>query len=1068
MRNQNIVQNTLKIVLLVILLGSSWTIFAQSNVLKLDTSYLDIIGFDARDGLTAGYTTRVVQDSLENIWVGSLAGLNKYNGVTFKTFINDPKDNKSLPYDDVSPSFTDSYGRIWMVFSEQKGAIYNSKNAAFIPLDYTFNFISFRDPNGYIWGIKDEKWTVAHEKDFYIKEDTVRIDKENIHTILNQNLLPIVNVALALKVTFNIVDSTLLFVDNDQLFCYNIDYKTCRLNLKFRKELPFSACALCKIYGNFITDKETGIIHVFNHDQYVAYSIYDGKLVSTLKYPKSIQPYKPHLIDIYHNIWLTDEYKNLYRFNPSTSIIEYIRTIREATSNFGKNKGVYSISNDKLGNVYFTTTGLGLYTYNISRERFKYIGDRHLGPSMNLFPLRNGQVVVKKALELSLFNKATNKLDLFFKDKKNKPYNMLFFYEDDRNNAYIILSSHFVKKIDYIYQLNKEYKPMLLSKSNTYLYEKPWHNYYLLHQNDYIWMVEYYESDSISTIKKPMIIFSRISPTRKGDLFSDTIIINNPLIHNSDHFGKILKGKNGDVWVANNETGLIKYNIKTKTKAIYTPTKDANTMPSNVVYDMVLDPVKGDSILWFGTNKGLCRFNFLNEEIKVFTMTHGLPNNVIYGILFDKRNNLWLSSNQGLSLFNPKTLEIRNFEFADGLQHSEFNKFGTAKDNEGILYFSGVGGLTYFNPEEFYKKPIDSKINIFAIKVLNHELAYDTDEPKPNQYLTQPVELTKDIIFTNEDKMITFQFALMDLSSPSKNKYRYKLSGLSDDWIELGSKSEVTFINLAPGKYTFTVNGANHDGHWSRHTRDLNFEVLGPWWKKTWFYLLLISIVFSIVVLFFRQRENNRQILHTLRNKISRNLHDDIGSTMSSISLFGTVAQKHLHNKESIEYKMLQKINESADQVMEAINDIVWAINADNDKLNDVIQRMRAYISGLSNASDTKITTDFQEQVFEISLNMVERRNLYLIFKECVNNAIKYSQALELKISLYEKDGWIHLNVVDNGIGFDQQLEDEKLSLGGNGLKNIKNRSEELSGKLDIISTKQAGTKIYFKFKIKK
>lgn len=126
MRNQFIVKNTLKIVLLVILLGSSWTIFAQSNVLKLDTTYLDIIGFDARDGLTAGYTTKVVQDSLENMWIGSLVGLNKNNGVTFETFINDPLNKKSLVNDNVFPIFTDSYNRLWLVSTNQQGVIYNN------------------------------------------------------------------------------------------------------------------------------------------------------------------------------------------------------------------------------------------------------------------------------------------------------------------------------------------------------------------------------------------------------------------------------------------------------------------------------------------------------------------------------------------------------------------------------------------------------------------------------------------------------------------------------------------------------------------------------------------------------------------------------------------------------------------------------------------------------------------------------------------------------------------------------------------------------------------------------
>jgi len=227
------------------------------------------------------------------------------------------------------------------------------------------------------------------------------------------------------------------------------------------------------------------------------------------------------------------------------------------------------------------------------------------------------------------------------------------------------------------------------------------------------------------------------------------------------------------------------------------------------------------------------------------------------------------------------------------------------------------------------------------------------------------------------------------------------------------------------------------------------------------FFVLLLLIFFLIRRYRSRIEKDRKQIeelnrIMELRQRLSADMHDDIGSTLSSISLY--THSLWMQSDNATEKAVLEKIKQNAQNVQENLGDIIWSVNPNMDSMEQIISRMRAF--GADMTEHAGITLHFQitEGITALPLNMLVRKNLYLIYKEAVNNAIKYSGCSQLKVSLWLKAAHLVMEIVDNGKGFDVNTSSQ-----GNGLRNMRKRTAEINGELLISSTKDEGTSIVFK-----
>ena len=327
----------------------------------------------------------------------------------------------------------------------------------------------------------------------------------------------------------------------------------------------------------------------------------------------------------------------------------------------------------------------------------------------------------------------------------------------------------------------------------------------------------------------------------------------------------------GVFWMGTEE-GFVRIEFKEKSEApilkwYSNNPASVNSLNYNYV-SCILDDPSDKNYLWICTKGGgLNRLNKSTGDFLHLTAKNGLPNDVVYGIVTDSAGNIWGSTNKGIfCLFAPKTTgdqkwEFRNFSKSDGLQDDEFNTNAYAKFPDGRLAFGGVNGLNIFTPTEVLSSGFAPNVFITNILIGNQPV-----EPGDETgILKHAIEQTKSISLTHVQDILTLEFSALDLTAPLQNKYRYQMIGIDNDWVESGTRRSATYLHLPAGTYTFKVQGSNSQGQWSEKITELEVQVLPPWWRSWWAYLiyaLLIALCIRAYFLFSVNRAKLRAQLN--------------------------------------------------------------------------------------------------------------------------------------------------------------------------------------------------------------
>ncbi|HEY3385290.1 MAG TPA: two-component regulator propeller domain-containing protein [Saprospiraceae bacterium] len=502
----------------------------------------------------------------------------------------------------------------------------------------------------------------------------------------------------------------------------------------------------------------------------------------------------------------------------------------------------------------------------------------------------------------------------------------------------------------------------------------------------------------------------------------------------------MIESKDGSIWIGSQNRGLCRLHPQSGQIKHYEHDKsNPASLPDNGVYDLYEDPY---GKLWIATENGFAVMEPQQHTFKTFTTNDGLCNNDVFSILPDQQGILWLATNNGLSKFEPESKTFKNYYITDGLPTHSLSGAVT-RTNDDMLYFGTTGMISYCRPEMMKINHRIPHVIITNVRIFDEEVPVMRDGEN-----LQPIHLSY------RRNMITLDFAALNFTNPSLNQYAYRLEGFDDNWIYSGEKQSATFTNLDGGTYTFRVKGANNDGIWNEEGAMVLLIVHPPFWKTWWFYLLCSILVSVLLFAAYRIRINQLLRLQQIRLRISRDLHDDIGSTLSSISMISSMAAKQ--NPEPKKAKdLFGTISSASQQAMELMSDIVWSINPKNDKMEMIITRMRQYASETLEASQIAFHLDVDKESYNLSLPIDKRKDFYLIFKEAINNLAKYSQASKAHIRIESKKQELHMSITDNGKGFDPQA-----SYSGNGLKNMRSRAAQIHGELNIVSTPGEGTTI--------
>lgn len=493
--------------------------------------------------------------------------------------------------------------------------------------------------------------------------------------------------------------------------------------------------------------------------------------------------------------------------------------------------------------------------------------------------------------------------------------------------------------------------------------------------------------------------------------------------------------KNGDSLFILSDTSFFIYDIRTRKVEC----RNIFSKNENLRYGFLFDVVKRSDGYYFSSyGNGIIHTNSSFRVIDVINEEKGLSNNCTYRIIPVQDTLFYISTNNGINILNLNSKQITILTQEDGLHGNMFEEFSATKIGDQ-LFFGGKGGVTIINPEIARSKSDSGRLNFLEIEIV-----------MSGGWIKKANLLDKDYFqIPNTGMQTTIRFQNIVYPLTRKTKYRYKIIGLHQEWIDLGTQNFITLMALPPKKYHLQVQSYNEDSGVTE-TKNLILHFLPKWYQTMWFKIVAAILVAGIVYAIYRLRIAQIKKVERIRRRLASDLHDDLGSTFNSIKVYSNLALMQPGNTD-----YLFKIKEGTQDAINGIRDMIWVLDDKKDTVGDLLSRVKQFATPLCEANQAEFVTEIHPNLYHHKLGKEEKRNLYLIVKEVVNNCIKYAACGKLSFAMELAERKLSIVISDNGKGFDPAVTTE-----GNGLKNIAARAAEIGYRYSIKSKPGYGTEI--------
>ncbi len=493
----------------------------------------------------------------------------------------------------------------------------------------------------------------------------------------------------------------------------------------------------------------------------------------------------------------------------------------------------------------------------------------------------------------------------------------------------------------------------------------------------------------------------------------------------------------GALWIGFNNTGLARYcNGRFEFFTV------ADGLPSGSINDLYLDR---SGRLWIGSGTGgLGRIDdpgAPHPHIVTISTAQGLSGNAVNCITEDLWGRIYVGTGHGVDRLDPDGSGIRHYTTADGLSPGEFQ--GAYRDRHGTLWFATHLGLSQLVPEpDRPRSPPPILISRVSIG----------GTPYPISAIGQS-EISGPVLSPDQN-FIQFDYVGLGFGVGEKLRYQYRLEGSGADWSAPAENRNVHYASLSPGRYRFLVRALNAQGLGSEQPAAVSFTVLPPVWMRWWFVLPAGTAMAMLLFAAYRYRLEQLLKLERVRTRIATDLHDDIGASLSQISILSELARRRAADVDVLE-KPLAEIAGSSRELLSSMSDIVWSTNPQRDRLRDLIQRMRRFATDIFTARNIEFQFHAPESDLEGRLDPEMRRQVFLIFKESVNNIVRHADCTRVEIQFAVEKAGLVLCVRDDGKGFDAAQPEA-----GNGLASMRQRAASLNGSLEITVNGDQGTRV--------
>jgi len=920
--------------------------------------------YNVNNGLAAYHTTSIAQDDQGFIWIGTINGLQRFDGNRFLTFKHSAADKRSILENNIVQLHHDKQKRLWVLFGNGKIGIFDTRRFIFreVQMDLVDRnslkgerkLIEDSDGNlAYVFHLREvatynpqlnefshrhnivrvpNGWKIVHfdedrsTKKYYISTDSGLVVYNRLtnemsysgHNTGKEQLIEKFGHIIALP--WLLVDRQSRFwfqhwpYDGGTSFLYCFDLKNNKVILQQHHFVE-----LVKKYheSKEILQQRNGTIWFCGLSLFARYNDHDNtfQLIPNgytngqgISYDRIFTLFE----DREENIWVTTNNNGCYVFNPSRQFFSSIKHISPWTGQQGDG-GVMSFMSLKDGSLLVGTWGEGIHKYDTK---------------LNQVPLQINGVNVRDKSAWSMYR-----------------------LNDNRTIWMGIQPGILV--YDELTNTGRYYDPPILQRRTVrQLAQDRLGNMWIGTQSLglFKWTAEKGKTDFNAGLKKieviPHTLVERISVDSKGY-----------------------------VWVCTMTNGV--YKIDPSNDKIIDHLTEKGPPQQRLLLNAAAAALEyNDSIMIIVTG-ALNIYNTRTNTIRHITSDDGLPSDMVMSIEKDSNGYLWLGLLNGLCRMNLEKNTYTYYDRNDGISNDNFNLASSHVMPDGRLVFGSSDDFVVFNADEIITTSQPPDVTITDFKILNRSAMVDS-----------LLGLSK-IELSHDENSITVGYAGLSYSSKGKLVYYYMLEDIDKEWKRGNELNQAVYNYLPPGKYTFKVKAENPDGLSSKNITELIIRVHPPFWRSWWFYAVLVLCSVILLYGFDRERMRKKEAIQKMRSQIAGNLHHEINTALNNINILSEMAKLKADKDPHKSKEYFEQIHTKSHNMIIAMDDMLWSINPENDSMRKTAERMKEYVDALKNRYQVNIDILVDNDVQSLELNMKLRHDAFLLFKDGIKGVVQ-------------------------------------------------------------------------------
>ncbi len=1009
-------------------------------------------------GLVNNQVTCIYKDSRGFIWIGTAAGLSRYDGSSFVNYKHDSTDSTSIVDNYIVKIQEDLKGNLW-IETRSNIVVFDIKKERFYQSIESYLKIPSGELN--IENVASDEanniWIKQYNHYYYQKYDSVSHTLKDVFKHQRNNSYKVVSF-------INANNQYYCLFSNGLLECYDGD----NYQLNFSNDFLADKMGVDSLNVDIYVDSENDVWFYGNNEGIYHYQAKDEHWnhynVNSEKIRLTSNIIKEIIQDDKGLIWVGTDHGGIDIINKFSGEVKKLYHQPDNNKSLAQNS-ITALYRDNNNIIWIGTYKKGVSYYHESIHKFEHY--KHWLSDPNSLPYSDVNCFTEdKKGNLWI---GTNGGGLIYFDRKNNKYTSYLY---DKNNPYS-LSNNVVVSL-FIDGNNQLWVGTFTGGLNRFD-GKRFHRYQMdsaegLTSNN-IWTIN--EDDShrlwIGTLGGGIITYNR-----KKDAFEK--LLNKGNINLPTAFiSQIFKLSDGNMCIAT-ANGVAFYNVKEQ-RYKYHPTNNRNQpYPiSSKAINAVFEDSRG--LLWIATREGLILLDPESNYLKNFTEEDGLPEDIINCIQEDEFQAIWISKSTGLSqIVVSKNTHGGDYDFTvydfteeDGLQEKEFNPIASYKTSNNELIFGGPNGFNLFEPKNIKYNKVLPKVVFTDFQVYNQSISPDS-ELKNTRLLDKTISSTDHIEIRYSMNVFTIDFTALDFFIPNKIRYKFKLEGFNNDWVLLNDKHHsVTYTNLNAGDYKFKVKASNNDGIWNEDYATLKIKVLPPFYATPWAYIIYFVIVL-LVIIYLRysmlKRERlkfaiEQDMLQTKRNREMdemklRFLTNVSHEFRTPLTLILTPLDKLLKRVQTIEdKKLLEVIDRNAKQLLELVNQLLDFRKLElhgmryNPSYGNIVFFLYDVIENFREAYDKKnIKLEFSHATDQFMFKY-DKEKLQKVLMNLLSNALKFTPEggnVSVMLEITDDEERVNIVVRDSGIGikkedmdkifvrFFQSEDNKKLGLSGSGI----------------------------------